>query len=403
MNEDRTMQARFGRSLEVFLAFLKLGLSSFGGPIAHLAYFRSELVERRRWVSEEQFAQLLAISQFLPGPASSQLGFSLGLLRAGWLGAVAAFVAFTLPSAVLLLAFASALPLLTGPIAQAAVHGLKLVACAVVADAVVSMFKNLCPDVPSRAIAVGSGVALLFASSPLVQLCVIGLAALLGLKTLRGSFASEASNRLRVHYGRRMGGVLLIVFLGLLIGLPLLATGQPDFPSVAQAFYQAGALVFGGGHVVLPWLQEAVVSAGWVASEPFLSGYGASQALPGPLFAFAAYLGAILPPGDQPYLMATVALVFIFLPGFLLVAGILPFLGVFAQHSVVSRAMAGVNAAVVGLLAAALYNPISTSAIVDVADLAIVLVGFAGLIVWRLSPLIVVLWCVFASVLQVTI
>ncbi len=386
-----------GRWAEVFLAFLKLGLSSFGGPIAHLGYFRAELVERRRWVTDNQFGQLLAICQFLPGPASSQLGFTLGLLRAGLPGAIAAFVAFTLPSALLLVAFAAALPLLSGPMGGAAVHGLKLVACAVVADAVLGMSRTLCPDAPRKMIAVSSAAALLVASSALAQLAVLLLAAILGAYFLRDVNASDRENQLRIPYGPRTGGVLLVIFGGLLLGLPAMATGEPTYASVVEAFYRAGALVFGGGHVVLPLLQDSVVSTGWVAPEQFLAGYGAAQAIPGPLFSFSAYLGAVLAPAQGKYLMAATALVFMFLPGFLLVAGALPFWRAVSHSPGVSRAIAGVNSAVVGLLGAALYNPIFTSGITGSADLAVAVVAFGLVAVWRVSPLFVVLWCVVAS------
>ncbi|MBU2874319.1 chromate efflux transporter [Marinobacter salexigens] len=394
------MKLPSGNPAEVFFAFLKLGLTSFGGPIAHLGYFRTEMVERRRWLSEEQFGQLLALCQFLPGPASSQLGFTLGLLRAGWLGALAAFIAFTLPSVLLLLAFAAAIPLLTGATGEAAVHGLKLVACAVVADAVLGMSKKLCSDALRRIIAVLSAAALLLVSSTFAQLAVVIAAAVIGAYFIREITAPESDSGFQLCYGPRVGGMLLVLFVALLFGLPFIATGKPDFASVVEAFYRAGALVFGGGHVVLPLLQDSVVSTGWIASEQFLSGYGASQAIPGPMFAFSAYLGAIVSPLENTYLMAATALVFIFLPGFLLVAGVLPFWGVFSRHPTAGRAIAGANAAVVGLLAAALYNPIFTSGITSSADLVIVLVAFGLLVVWRVSPLIVVLWCVIASISQ---
>lgn len=399
MMEVTEKKSRSGSPVEVFLAFLKLGLTSFGGPVAHLGYFRTELVERRRWVSDDQFGQLLAICQFLPGPASSQLGFSLGLLRAGWAGALAAFVAFTLPSALLLVAFAAAVPSLSGPIGQAAVHGLKLVACAVVADAVLGMSKTLCPDAPRRAIAVLSAAALLVFSSASAQVAVVVVAAVLGACLLRGVSIPDDSTGLPISFGPRTGGVLLLLFGGLLLGLPLLATEKPDFASVAEAFYRAGALVFGGGHVVLPLLEDSVVATGWVTAEQFLSGYGASQAIPGPMFSFSAYLGAIISSGENAPFMAAVALVSMFLPGLLLVAGFLPFWSAVSRNVAARRAIVGVNAAVVGLLAAALYHPIFTSGITSPVDLAVAVVAFGLLVVRRVSPLIVVVWCVFASVL----
>jgi chromate transporter len=389
--------------MEVFVTFLKLGLTSFGGPIAHLGYFRTELVERRRWVSDAQFAQLLAISQFLPGPASSQLGFSLGLMRAGWLGALAAFLAFTLPSALLLVAFAAVLPWFSGEVGQATIQGLKLVACAVVADAVVSMFGKLCPDWPRRVIALLAALVIVVLGAPAVQWLVLVLAAAAGVWFIPGSSLSSGAARLPIHYGPWLAGTLLVVFAVLLLGLPLLATDAPDIGSVAGVFYRAGALVFGGGHVVLPLLEASVVSGGWVETEQFLAGYGAAQAVPGPMFAFSAYLGAILAPDHNPYLMATVALVFIFLPGLLLIAGVLPLWGILSGNSRARGAIAGVNAAVVGLLAAALYDPILTAGINGPVDLAVVLIGFGLLAVGRVSALLVVVWCVLASLLRVWI
>jgi len=392
-----------GSTSEVFLAFLKLGLTSFGGPIAHIGYFRAEIVERRGWISDDQFGQLLAICQFLPGPASSQLGFSLGLLRSGLPGAVAAFLAFTLPSVLLLVAFAAALTLLAGPAGQAAIHGLKLVACAVVADAVLGMSRKLCPDPPRRVIAVLASAVLLVGSSAWTQVLVVALGAVAGAFFLRGICPPGDTNPIQVSFGPRVGSILLLIFGGLLTGLPLLATGKPDFASVAEAFYRAGALVFGGGHVVLPLLRDSVVSSAWMSPGQFLAGYGASQAIPGPMFAFSAYLGAALSPGGDAYLMAATALVFMFLPGFLLVAGVLPFWGAVSRNPAAGRAIAGVNAAVAGVLGAALYDPIFTSGITGPKDLAIALVAFGLLGVWRVSPIIVVLWCVFATVLQLWI
>ena len=403
MTEVQEKSSDVGSPVEVFLAFLRLGLTSFGGPIAHLGYFRTEIVERRRWVSDGQYAQLLAICQFLPGPASSQLGFSLGLLRAGWPGAFAAFLAFTLPSAVLLVAFAAALPLLSDPTGQAIVHGLKLVACAVVADAVVGMSSKLCPDAPRRAIAVLAAATLLMVTSAGAQLLVVALAAIAGIFLLRGNSETGDTKGLQVSFGPRTGGILIVAFAAFLIGLPLLAAVEPGLTSVADAFYRAGALVFGGGHVVLPLLQDSVVSTGWVTPDQFLAGYGAAQAIPGPMFAFSAYLGAVMSPGGISYLTAATALIFIFLPGFLLVAGVLPFWQVVSHNPAARGAIAGVNAAVVGLLGAALYNPIFTSGISGADDLAIALVGFGLIAVWRVSPLVVVLWCVAASVLRVWI
>lgn len=400
-----------GGVIEVFGVFLKLGLTSFGGPVAHLGYFRKELIERRGWLSDAQFGELLAICQFLPGPASSQLGFSLGLVRAGWLGAIAAFMAFTLPSALLLMAFASFMPLLSGAMAQAAIHGLNIVAFAVVADAVLAMSKKLCPDWQRRMIAVLAAVVLLVVDSAWIQLFVVGGGALVGVSLYKFGRAiplntvSRAGPQqghaeiLDLRYGVRLASALLLLFVIFLIGLPILSCSESGLVSVANAFYQAGALVFGGGHVVLPLLEESVVAAGWVSDEAFLAGYGASQAIPGPMFAFSAYLGGLISTGQSAWLGALVALLFMFLPGFLLVGAALPFWRMIAASPVAVNAIAAVNAAVVGLLAAALYNPIFVSAIASVFDLAIGLLGLGLLYVWRWSALAVVAWCVLASVI----
>ncbi|MEC8429375.1 MAG: chromate efflux transporter, partial [Pseudomonadota bacterium] len=351
MKKPTNPAAATNKPFEVFLVFLKLGLTSFGGPIAHIGYFRTELVERRRWVSDSQFSQLLAISQFLPGPTSSQLGFCMGLLRGGWLGAVAAFVAFTLPSVLLLLAFVAALPLLSGPVSGAVVHGLKLVACAVVAHAILGMAKTLCDDTAKRTIAVLTSACLLASSGAATQLFVVLAAALGGALFLSDNAQSKDFAKIKVPYGAKLGGVCIGLFVVLLIGFTLVSTGEPQPFSIAAAFYQAGALVFGGGHVVLPLLEESVVGAGWVSTDQFLAGYGASQAIPGPMFAFAAYLGAVISPQQHAAIGVIVALTFIFLPGFLLIAGVLPFWQRISKHVIARRAISGVNAAVVGLLA----------------------------------------------------
>ncbi|WP_348675061.1 chromate efflux transporter [uncultured Abyssibacter sp.] len=386
-----------GSAREVFLAFLKLGLTSFGGPIAHLGYFRAELVERRRWISESQFSQLLAVCQFLPGPASSQLGFTLGLLRGGWLGGLAAFLAFTLPSALLLFGFALIAPLLRGGIGEAVVHGLKLVALAVVASAVLSMSKKLCPDRPRQLIAIVAAAVVLSAGTAWIQLLVVAGGGLIGLRACR-SLQPDPGASFTTGYGMRTSGVLLGIFGLLLVGLPLFATAAPTLTAVAEAFYRAGALVFGGGHVVLPLLEDTVVGPGWVSQEQFLAGYGAAQAIPGPMFAFSAFLGAEIPTGMPAIVPALTALAFMFLPGFLLVAAVLPAWSTIARNASMARAIAGINAAVVGLLGAALYDPILTSSVGNGIDLAIGLTGFALLALLGRSPLLVVLWCVGASI-----
>jgi len=382
----------------VFITFLKLGLTSLGGPIAHFGYFRKELVEKQGWVSESQFSQLLAICQFLPGPASSQLGFSLGLLRAGWLGALSAFVAFTLPSALLLIGFASALPYLSGAFGAAVIHGLKLVAFAVVADAVWGMSQKLCPDVTRRVIAILATTTLLLMNSAWSQLFVVMTGAIVGIFFCYTS-APENEDQIKVGYGKRLGIVLFIVFVSLL-SIVILIPNQSGFQGIAQSFYRVGTLVFGGGHVVLPLLQNATVSSGLVSNESFLVGYGASQAIPGPMFSFAAYIGAVIPNvGQVSWLGASIAILTIFLPGFLLITAALPFWQSIAHSQTAAKAIAGVNAAIVGLLAAALYNPIFTSSITNTIDLTIGLTSVVMLINWRLPPLIVVLWCLLASVL----
>ena len=399
MSEERVRGSSQGRVLDVFLTFLKLGLTSFGGPTAHIGYFRTELVERRSWISDEQFAQLLAICQVIPGPASSQLGFCLGMQRAGWTGAIAAFLAFTLPSVILLILFAQSLTLFSGSQGLAIIHGLKLVACAVVADALLGMAKNLCPDWPRKIIAFVAASTLLIVSLASAQVIVIALAAGAGVFVLGNSVTASESDKINIGYGSRLGGCFVFLFFALLVVLPVMASGRPDIPSIADAFYQAGALVFGGGHVVLPLLEDAVVSPGWMTSDEFLAGYGASQAIPGPMFAFSAYLGAMISGSHSVYLYATTALIFMFLPGFLLVIGVLPFWRAISHNTWANRAIAGVNAAVAGLLAAALWDPIITSGISSFVDVIIVLTAFLALVRWRVSPLLVVCWCILARVL----
>lgn len=397
---DRTAGNRQNVS-EVFAAFLKLGLTSFGGPIAHLGYFRKELVERRQWVSDGQFAQLLAICQLLPGPASSQLGFCLGLQKGGWAGALAAFVAFTLPSALLLFLFALITPQLSGLIGQTVIHGLKLVALVVVAHGVLGMIGKLCTDVRRRAIAVFAAALLVVAGSVWLQVFVIFLGAFLGF-FLIDEVKDLPDSALQVNYGRKTGLALLAIFLGLLLCLPLLVQSSNSCMEFFTSFYRAGALVFGGGHVVLPFLEQALVDPGWLSRDDFMAGYGAAQAVPGPMFSLSAYLGAHLPAGSGGLLGSGLALVAIFLPGFLLVSAVLPLWHSLATYPAAARSIAGINAAVVGILAAALYDPIWVSAVYSIFDIVIALVGFVCLSVWRLSPLIVVLWCVFARLLTVS-
>jgi chromate transporter len=398
--EEERLARRSGAIAEIFAAFLKLGLTSFGGPIAHLGYYHRDLVQRRRWVSEEQYAQLLALCQFLPGPASTQLGFALGLTRGGWAGALAAFVAFTAPSVVLLLVFAHLLPMLDHPLGQAAIHGLKLVAVAVVAHGVISMIRTLTPDAPRRLIAIAALAIILLTGTAAVQVLAIATGAVLGFLFCRSATLPQV-DALELRYTARTGVLITGVFAALLaIALIPGITSTSPLASVAAAFYRVGALVFGGGHVVLPLLQEAVVTPGWVTQDEFLAGYGAAQAVPGPMFSLAAFLGARIEGVHGAGIGALVSLIAIMLPGLLLVAGVLPAWRQITSHPAAARAVAGVNAAVVGLLAAALYDPVWTSAISGVRDVLIALVGFVMLTALRASSLLVVAWCVLAAVLS---
>lgn len=389
------------RAITIFLTFFKLGLTSFGGPIAHLGYFRKELVEKQQWLEESSYAQLLAICQFLPGPASSQLGFAIGLLRGGFLGACAAFVAFTLPSAVLLIAFAAWLPYMPAGVEAPLIHGLKLVACAVVADAVLKMGQTLCTDNARKGIALLTACGILLMSSTWGQLALVLGCALLGMVICRTDGRSTEDHALQVAYGPRLAAAFLLLFGVLLVCALMIGEGHRGLTSIGAAFYPAGAMVFGGGHVVLPLLEERIVGQGWLAADQFIAGYGASQAIPGPMFAFSAYLGYLIPTESGQIASAMVALLFMFLPGFLLILGVLPLWQAVARQPQLARCMAGVNAAVVGLLAAALYDPIFLNAVASTTDFIIVLIGWGILAIWRLSPLYVVLWCVVASWLSV--
>lgn len=377
-----------GTPNEVFGAFLKLGLTSFGGPIAHLGYFRDELVTRRRWLSDQAYADLVALCQFMPGPASSQVGFALGMMRAGWQGALAAFVAFTLPSALILLVFALTAASITGPVGTGVLHGLKIVAVAIVAQAVWGMARSLCPDRERASIAVGAVAMLAFLPGAIGMVGAIVVGALVGLMLGRGT-AGASGGHITMPVTKRQAGIALTIFGVLLLGLPFLA-GLSQGWAVVDSFYRAGSLVFGGGHVVLPLLQAEVVDPGWVSADQFLAGYGAAQAVPGPLFTFAAYLGAVLGPAPNGVLGATIALLALFLPGFLLLIGILPFWDRFRAMPMAQSAMQGANAAVVGILGAALYSPVFTSAIGDMRDFTLALICFVALMAWKASPWVVV-------------
>jgi len=390
MTEQATTGAKQGGTpAEVFAVFLKLGLTSFGGPIAHLGYFREELVSRRRWLDDAAYADLVALCQFLPGPASSQVGFALGMMRAGWLGALAAFTAFTLPSALLLLAFALTASAVAGPIGTGALHGLKLVAVAIVAQAVWGMARNLCPDPARATIAVGAVAILAALSGPFGMVGAIVFGALAGLALGRGTSA-PVGGHVTMPVTHRVAVLALALFFALLVLLPLVA-GQSQLLAVFDGFYRAGALVFGGGHVVLPLLQAEVVQPGWVTPDRFLAGYGAAQAVPGPLFTFAAYLGAALGPWPNGVSGAVIALAAVFLPGFLILIGVLPFWDRFRAMPAAQSLMQGANAAVVGILGAALYSPVFTSAVGDMRDLTLALACFVALMAWKAPAWLVVL------------
>jgi chromate transporter len=376
---------------EVFRVFLKLGVTSFGGPIAHLGYFRDELVVRRKWLDETAYADLVALCQFLPGPASSQVGFSLGVLRGnGLLGGLAAWFAFTVPSALILFAFALSAAAFTGPVAEGFLHGLKLVAVAVVAQAIWGMTRTLTPDRTRAGIALAAvAIVVLFAGS-FGQIAAIALGAFAGLWLCQGDGA-PVSGHLNFPVSRRAGVTALILFVALLLIPPVIAAATSSQRlALFDAFYRSGAFVFGGGHVVLPLLQAQVVAPGWVTNESFLVGYGVAQAVPGPLFTFAAYLGAVMVPPPNGVAGAAIALVALLLPGMLLVYGMLPFWDALRTRPAAQAAMRGTNAAVVGILGAALYNPVWTSAVLTQHDFALALGGFLLLTVWKLPPWIVV-------------
>ncbi len=377
-----------GSASEVLLVALRLGLTSFGGPIAHIGYFRREYVVRRGWLDERAFADLVALCQFLPGPASSQLGFAIGTRRAGIAGGLAAWAGFTAPAAIIMIALG--LVASTEDLSGAGwVHGLKLAAVAVVAQAVLLMARSLAPDGRRRLIAVVAAVVSLAVSTPFTQVAIIAAGALVGRFWLPAAAAPP-----HVHepptIGRTAGAVALVAFVALLVGLPALRgiAGQPV--AIVDSFYRSGALVFGGGHVVLPLLHANVVDPGWVSDGAFVAGYGAAQAVPGPLFTFAGYLGTVSSLAPNGVTGGLLALVAIFLPSFLLVLGTLPFWDGLRTSAGFRRALLGTNAAVVGILAAALYTPIWTSAVTGIVDVAVVAMGLALLLTGRVPPIVVV-------------
>ncbi len=370
----------------VFLIFLRLGLTSFGGPIAHLGYFRDEFVARRHWLTERSYADLVALCQFLPGPASSQVGMALGLSRAGYTGALAAWSGFTLPSAIALILFALGVSSYGDAISPGALHGLKVVAVAVVAQAVWGMARNLCTDVLRVTIMAIAACAVLLVPSAWGQVGVIAAAGITGLLLFKPVQIVE-HDPLPITVGHRAGVISLSLFFALLVGLPVLAQLLPSQTvAMVDAFYRAGSLVFGGGHVVLPLLQAEVVPSGWVSNEAFLAGYGAAQAVPGPLFTFASFLGASMSIEPSGWIGGMICLVAIFIPSFLLVVGALPFWERLRRNVCTQAALAGVNAAVVGLLLAALYQPVWTSAIHQPQDFGLALVALVALMFWKLPP-----------------
>lgn len=390
------MQSK-GSAVEVFLAFLWLGLTSFGGPVAHLGYFRNEFVTRRQWLAEQAYADLVALCQFLPGPASSQVGFALGWMRAGPWGAAAAWVAFTLPSALLLVLFALGASWLDGGLGQGLIQGLKITAVAVVAHAVWGMARTLCPDPTRAGIALAAVILAVLVPGSWGQIAAIVIGATTGWVLLRQQVGATETGAM-FTVSPRLGQVAALLFVLLLFGLPLWAWWSQTFIlQAADAFYRAGALVFGGGHVVLPLLEAAVVQPGWMGADAFMSGYGAAQAVPGPLFTFAAYLGLAMQGGGLA--MSALALVMVFGPGLLLLVAVMPYWQRLRQGRFAPPMMLGANAAVVGILGAALYDPVWTSAIVGPYEFALALSGFLMLSVWKQPAWIVVLGMAAGGVL----
>jgi chromate transporter len=379
-----------GSALEVLAVYTRLGLSCFGGPIAHIGYFRDEFVVRRRWLDEQSYADLVALCQFLPGPASSQVGFSIGLMRAGYLGGLAAWTGFTLPSAIALVLFAYGASALGGPTGAGLLHGLRLVAVAIVAQAVWGMARTLAPDRERASIAAAAALIILISSASLAQIAAILLGGIAGRWLCRAA-PPPSTGHVSVPVSRAVGLAALAAFFLLLAGLPVLRVLIPsEGTALFDAFYRSGALVFGGGHVVLPLLREAFVTPGWVSDDTFLAGYGAAQSVPGPLFTFAAYLGTVVSVSPHGISSAVLGVIAIFLPGMLVLVGTLPFWETFRKRADAQAIMRGVNAAVVGLLGAALYSPVWTSSIRSPGDFGIALVGFVLLTVWRAPPLVVV-------------
>jgi chromate transporter len=380
-----------GSLLEVLWVSTRLGLTSFGGPIAHLGYFHQEYVKRKKWIDEQSYTDLVALCQFLPGPASSQVGIGIGIARAGLAGGIAAWLGFTLPSALALIVFAFGIGAFANATDTGWLHGLKIVAVAVVVQAVWGMARSLCPDRERATIAILAAVVTLTWPTAVGQLSAIAIAGLAGLLIFPAT-ASASLTRMRFPVGRKTATAAWITFFTLLLGLPLLRQIAPGHAlEVFDSFFRVGSLVFGGGHVVLPLLQAEVVGPGWVTNEQFVAGYGAAQAVPGPLFTFSAYLGAIMAPEPNGWMGAMLALAAIFLPSFLLIAGALPFWDLLRRMPVFQSALKGINAAVVGLLLSALYRPVWTSAISSPADFGLGLIAVGLLMFWNCPPWLVVL------------
>ena len=386
-----------GDIAEVFAAFLRLGLTSFGGPVAHLGYFHEDIVVRRKWLDEKTYVDLVALSQFLPGPASTKVGIAIGLSRAGYAGALAAWAGFTLPSAIALVLFGYGVSSLGGALSSGWLHGLKVAAVAVVANAVLTMMRSLAPDAERATLAVGAAILVLAMPSSFGQVIAIVLGGVIGLIRFRGAPADR--HAALPHPVSRTAAVgAIVLFFAFLIGLPIAAAAVPSHAlQLFDVFYRAGSLVFGGGHVVLPLLQAAVVPPGWVSNDAFLAGYGATQAVPGPLFTFSAYLGTVMGPTPNGWHGAALCLAAMFLPAFLLVIGPLPFWDDLRRRASAQAALRGVNAAVVGLLLAALYRPVWTTGITDAGDFALGIAAFLLLFMWKTPPWLVVVFCAISG------
>lgn len=398
MADDPAPAAPRSPAWTVFAVFLRLGLTSFGGPVAHLGYFRDEFVTRRKWLDDKSYADLVALCQFLPGPASSQVGIAVGLIRAGYLGSLAAWIGFTLPSAIAMVLFAYGVTHIDGTMGSGWLHGLKIAAVAVVANAVLGMMTSLAPDRARATLAVVAAALVLAMPSAWGQIGAIVVGALVGFALFRNSAASQSGARVSAPIGDHAALAAVVIFVALLIALPLAAAAFPaQGLQYFDAFYRVGSLVFGGGHVVLPLLQAEVVPPGWVSDDAFLAGYGAAQAIPGPLFTFAAYLGAVMGPAPNGIAGAALCLVAVFLPSFLLVTGALPFWDAFRGRPDAQAALKGVNAAVVGLLLAALYHPVWTAGILRPADFALAAAAFLLLYMWKTPPWLVVVLCALAG------